>query len=328
MFHIVENDERQQSLWPDDRRQALPHGWRFSGFSGSREECLKKVARGLFALEERPDKTTRWSQTQVAAGMAAAPARPRAVAVPFAGPPATMRLFVFPHAGSGASSYHFLARAFKDDPIEVCLIQYPGREIRLKEAPCDDMEAMVSSLDCDLRSLLAESAFAFLGHSMGSLVAYEWTRRLVESGGPFPQRLFLSGRQAPQCPVPNLPVESMSDEAFIDAVGRRYNAIPAELISNFEILSLVLPSLRADFKLMARHQDRPREPLNIGFTLVNGADDPWVDKESIEAWQVQSLLPIERHWLPGGHFYLSDAMPTVRQLILQTLGRAGAASAT
>lgn len=327
MFHIVENDESQRSLWPDFRRQALPPGWRFAGFSGSREACLQQIASGesaaLAPLPATGSVKAPSSASAPGASVSLAAVRPRAIAVPFSRPEAAARLFVFPHAGSGASAYHFLARACKDDPLEVNLIQYPGREMRIREAPCEDMESMVASLDGDMRGLLAERPFAFLGHSMGALVAYEWTRQLAETGGPLPQQLFLSGRQAPQRPALNLPVDSMSDVAFLDAVGRRYNALPAELMANPEILALVLPSLRADFKLMARHRDRPRAPLGVGLTLINGLDDPWVDHDAIEAWQVQTLRPIDRHWLPGGHFYLPEAMPTVRQVMLRTLGLAG-----
>lgn len=231
-----------------------------------------------------------------------------------------MRLIVFPHAGSGASAYHFLARACKDDPIEVNIIQYPGREMRFKEAPCEDMPAMVASLDADLRGLLADRPFAFLGHSMGALVAYEMARRLSEVEGPRPLHLFLSGRQAPQRPALNLPVDTMGDAAFLEAVGRRYNALPAELMANPEVLALVLPSLRADFKLMARYHYRPSTPLSVGLTLINGVDDPWVDKAAVDAWQVQTEQPISQHWLPGGHFYLPGSVTTVRQMMLGTLG--------
>jgi surfactin synthase thioesterase subunit/uncharacterized protein YbdZ (MbtH family) len=326
MFHIVENDERQRSLWPDYRRGKLPGGWRFAGFSGSREECLNRIAATESGTEPSP-AVRNGNGAPLASPPATSPpsrlVRQRAIAVPFPNPQAAARLFVFPHAGSGASSYHFLARACKDDALEVNLIQYPGREMRIREAPCEEMEAMVFSLHEDLRDLLAGLPFAFFGHSMGSLVAYELTRRLAETGGPLPQQLFLSGRQAPQCPKLNLPVDSMSDAAFLDAVGRRYNALPAELMSNPEILSLLLPSLRADFKLMARCDHRPGPPLCMGLTLINGVDDPWVDKDSIEAWQTQTQRPIQRHWLPGGHFYLPQAVTAVRQVMLRTLGLEG-----
>lgn len=320
MFHLVENNKRQRSLWPEYRRQMLPPGWRFTGISGSQEDCLRQVADAEETAVLVPQTDDRLRTSTAAPAATPDSPRLRAVAVPFPKPQATASLFVFPHAGSGSAAYHFLARACKEDPVEIKIIQYPGREMRLKEAPCEDMQAMIAGLAADVRGLGAERPFAFLGHSMGALVAYEFTRRLAETGGPLPLRLFLSGRQAPQRPGLNLPVDSMSDAAFLDAVGRRYNALPAELISNPEIMALVLPSLRADFKLMARYLYRPAAPLGVGLTLINGLDDPWVNKDSIGAWQAQSQQPIEQHWLPGGHFYMSDAVATVRQLVLCTLG--------
>lgn len=317
MFHLVENDERQRSLWPDYRRQTLPLGWRFTGISGSREECLRQIAAG-----EAPGAGPAVAEARELAGSATpamAAVRSRATAVPFTRPNAAL-LIVFPHAGSGASAYHFLARACKDDPIEVNIVQYPGREMRLKEPPCEEMSAMVTALEGELRGLLVERPFAFLGHSMGALVAYEMTRRLAANAGPLPAHVFLSGRQAPQLPALNLPVDSMTDAAFLEAVGRRYNALPAELMANPEILALVLPSLRADFKLMARYQYRPDTPLPVSLTLINGTDDPWVERASVEAWQVQTTRPITQHWLPGGHFYLPESVTTVRHTILAALG--------
>ncbi|MCR6485761.1 MbtH family NRPS accessory protein [Amycolatopsis sp. OK19-0408] len=40
-FVVVVNDEEQYSIWPAER--ALPAGWRESGFTGSRADCLAHV---------------------------------------------------------------------------------------------------------------------------------------------------------------------------------------------------------------------------------------------------------------------------------------------
>lgn len=38
---VVVNDEDQYSIWPSDR--AAPAGWRETGFSGDREQCLEHI---------------------------------------------------------------------------------------------------------------------------------------------------------------------------------------------------------------------------------------------------------------------------------------------
>jgi MbtH protein len=40
-FVVVINQEEQYSLWEETR--ALPAGWRATGFSGSRDECLQHI---------------------------------------------------------------------------------------------------------------------------------------------------------------------------------------------------------------------------------------------------------------------------------------------
>ena len=42
MFKVVINGEEQYSIWPADRENPL--GWRDEGFSGSKEECLARIA--------------------------------------------------------------------------------------------------------------------------------------------------------------------------------------------------------------------------------------------------------------------------------------------
>ncbi|MFC4531514.1 MbtH family protein [Sphaerisporangium dianthi] len=41
MNQVVVNDEDQYSLWPLDRE--LPAGWRATGFTGGKQECLDHI---------------------------------------------------------------------------------------------------------------------------------------------------------------------------------------------------------------------------------------------------------------------------------------------
>jgi MbtH protein len=40
-YAVVQNDEEQYSIWPAGRD--LPAGWRPSGFSGKKEDCLAHI---------------------------------------------------------------------------------------------------------------------------------------------------------------------------------------------------------------------------------------------------------------------------------------------
>lgn len=281
----------------------MPLGWEFLSFSGSREDCLLQIAAD-------GQKPTTLPRTVI-------PNPTKVTATPFLDPEAVCRLFVFPHAGSGASYYHFLARSLRESSVEVRLIQYPGREMRVQESAIESMEIMTELLRQELTPQLTDRPFAFLGHSMGALIAFELSRLLRTTHSPLPGQLFLSGRLAPQLSGDILQVGKLSDAEFLAAIGRRYNAIPTQILEHPEILELILPSLRADFQLMEEYKYRPAPPLDIPITLLNGIADSWVSPESLNAWQDQTTLPLQQHLFPGDHFYLNQSVDALGKILLR-----------
>src|SRR5947199_2686785 len=87
-----------------------------------------------------------------------------------------LRLFCFPYAGSGTSIYRGWAAAITQD-IEVFPVALPGREHRLAESPIDDIHLLAAALGEELAGVL-DPPFAFFGHSMGALLAFELARHL------------------------------------------------------------------------------------------------------------------------------------------------------
>src|SRR5437763_6784374 len=113
------------------------------------------------------------------------------VAAPYPKPDANLRLFCFPFAGAGASVFFPWAKALAHLPVELRCIQYPGRENRLSEAPLDSLSEMVAGIVGALSSNLSRP-FAFFGHSLGALIAFETIRALRRLALPQPVHLFIS----------------------------------------------------------------------------------------------------------------------------------------
>jgi MbtH protein len=61
IYRVVSNHEDEYSLWPVDR--ALPHGWKDSGKTGSREECLEYIS--LVWTDMRPLSLRKKMQQEV-----------------------------------------------------------------------------------------------------------------------------------------------------------------------------------------------------------------------------------------------------------------------
>src|SRR5689334_9327956 len=110
-------------------------------------------------------------------------------------PQAQLRLFCLPYAGGGISIFRTWSQ-YLPPTIEVCAIQLPGRENRLREPAFTQITPLIQALDAALPSLL-DKPYALFGHSMGAIIAFELARLLLPRNTPL-RHLFVSGRIAPQ----------------------------------------------------------------------------------------------------------------------------------
>src|SRR5262249_13687929 len=111
-------------------------------------------------------------------------------------PQADIRLFCFPYAGGGASVFRGWADGLPAS-VEVCPVQLPGRGTRFREPAFTRLPPLIEALAESLRPHL-DRPFAFFGHSLGALVAFELARYLHQHQGREPVRLFVSGCGGPQ----------------------------------------------------------------------------------------------------------------------------------
>lgn len=223
-------------------------------------------------------------------------------------PAATLRLFCFSYAGGGAAVYRPWALTLPPS-VDVAAVVLPGRESRLREAQLRRMSDLLAALVPALEPHL-DRPFAFFGHSMGALVAYELARTLQQHGRPVPHRLLLSGRRAPHLPEPEPPIHHLDDDAFVTAIQRRYNGIPPEVLQHRELLELLLPSLRADMAVIETHRpyESARPPVQFAgpISVFGGQDDTRATRQELEGWQAHTRERLVLRQFPGGHFYFND----------------------
>jgi surfactin synthase thioesterase subunit len=216
-------------------------------------------------------------------------------------PQAKARLFCFPYAGAGASVYRRWASEASED-LEVCAVQLPGRGHRLREPPLNGMADIVQALVEALSPHLG-GRFAFFGHSMGAVVAYELARALA-SAGRSPLHLFLSGRRPPRIPDPAAPLRFLDDKAFVAEIVHRYGGIPPEVLQEPDVLALLLPCLRADIAALETHQPGVARPLDVPISVYGGSEDRLTPIDHLHAWRSATTGAFRSRTFPGGHFYL------------------------
>lgn len=214
-----------------------------------------------------------------------------------------IRLFCFPFAGGGAESYRDWATILPKE-VEVWPVQIPGRSLRMMEPPIDKMGVLVESLADAISPYLRDMPFAFFGHSMGALVSYELTCYLRENELAMPATLFLSGRAAPLHSVGGLK-HLLPDQDLIEEL-KQFDGTPGEVLDSPELLSLILPILRNDLKLLETYTfDSSRAPLDIPLHVTGGDTDSLVPVESLRDWSILSTAPNDVRIWSGGNFYLA-----------------------
>jgi len=206
--------------------------------------------------------------------------------------------------------------------VELWAVQPPGRETRLQEPAFRHMEPLVEQVAEVLAPLLTKP-FALFGYSMGALVSFEVARLLRRRGAPGPVRLLVAARAAPQVPHSQPPIHPWPDDAFVAEVCRRYNGIPQAVLREPELVELFLPLLRADCELIETYVYRPEAPLDCPISAFGGCDDGGVSPAMLEAWREQTRAEFRLRLLPGDHFFLNTARPSLLRVVVADLARAG-----
>ena len=213
-------------------------------------------------------------------------------------PDSSMRLICLPHAGGAATEVH--------------AVQYPGRQERRSEPLINDIGRLADEIVAVLRPSVTPP-LALFGHSMGAVVAFELARRWRDAGEPGPVALFVSGRRAPSR-VRTDTVHLRSDAGLIAEIGRVGGTDP-RLLRDPELLEMILPVTRNDYRAIETYRHQPGEPRACPVVAFVGRDDPRVTPGEVDAWREHTTGGFEMHVRPGGHFYLDQDLPFVTSAI-------------
>lgn len=235
-----------------------------------------------------------------------------------------MRLFCFCYAGGNAAVYLPWQDALGRD-VEVCAIQLPGRGARFGEPLLHDIDSAVCAIAHAITPL-QDLPCVFFGHSLGALLAYELTHFLMLHQSALPRHLIVSGAQGPRLRQVKRQLHLLGDVELAEELAR-YAGTPAEVLANAELLSLVLPIVRADFRMAIEYAHRPRPALPVPITVFAGRDDEVDDPAQYEDWFRDSSVGAQLEWFDGGHFFINSATGSVLQRLRDIVDQTLAASA-
>ena len=231
---------------------------------------------------------------------------------------APFQVVCFPHAG-GSASYFFPVSKALAKTADVLAIQYPGRQDRRTERCIDNVAELAASVTGVLQPWLDRPTVLF-GHSLGATVGFEVARRLEATNTDL-LALFASGRVAPTR-ARDETVHLRDDAGLITAV-KALGGISAQVSEDAELLRMVLPPLRTDYKAAETYRYEPGPLLDTPIQVHLGDSDPKVTVDEARDWRKHTSGHFTMKTYPGGHFYLNTHAPKVIQAIVDTLAPAG-----
>ncbi|WP_045115338.1 thioesterase II family protein [Plesiocystis pacifica] len=248
-------------------------------------------------------------------------------------PHARVRLICIPFAGGAASVFRPWSDALPES-IEVCAVQLPGRERRLREPLYDAMDPLMRELVAAIGPSLQsgpnpDQPFAIFGHSLGACVGFELARQLRRLYGREPVHLFASARRAPHLPDP-APLHALPEDELAAAL-RRMGGTPETVLADPELMRIFVPILRADLSVAENYLCPPGPRLRCPMTMLRGDADPMVTKAEALGWREHTRGPFTMRTFAAGHLFLGTHQGQVLELITTALApvlRAGATPAS
>lgn len=238
-------------------------------------------------------------------------------------PKQRLRLYCFHHAG--ASCQYFQPWANKLPTwIELIGVQLPGRWNRIQEPAFLRMEQLTPVVAEAFKSELANiagQAYAFYGHSVGGLVAYELTRYLTSNKLQLPVHLFISSKRAVPLPTAQKTIYHLPDHEFEAAITYMYGGLPPEITAEPDMKKLFLDITKKDMELLDTYQYVKDPVLNVPMTIIGGTEDHVVNLAELQPWEGLTTAGMQIIQFPGDHFFLrsQQSEPKLLELISKTL---------
>ncbi|MDP9649637.1 thioesterase II family protein [Paraburkholderia caledonica] len=232
----------------------------------------------------------------------------------------SIRLVCFPHAGAGASIYHAWT-SMLPSCVGIYGVQLAGREQRAAEPFVVHWTDLVAEIS-DALAGWDDKPYAFYGHSLGGLIAYEVAAALQRRGGAMPRILVAGGAYAPSavCKAHT----QFEDEKTLLHVVRRLGGVADELMADADFARYFLPVIAADFTLFNRYTYDPSHgALECDVAALHGTDDVDHGRVSTLRWREHAGRGFCLDEVPGGHFFHRERASETVGLVLRRLGERG-----
>lgn len=230
-----------------------------------------------------------------------------------------MKVFCLPYAG-GSESVYYKWKRYMHPLIQLEAIELKGRGKRFNEEFYQTLEEAVEDIFKSIKDKILYDDYAIYGHSMGSLLAYELYYKISSENMRNPKHIFFSGHKAPSIIRKEKKIYMLPDEEFIKEV-INLGGTQEELVKNEELMKLVTPILRNDFKILENYiYKEKKDKIQCDISILNGRQDD-ITIEQILRWKDHGAKDVKVYNFEGDHFFINNNIENITNIINAVLIR-------
>ncbi|MGH2508873.1 MAG: thioesterase II family protein [Ktedonobacteraceae bacterium] len=231
---------------------------------------------------------------------------------------APLRLFCFPGGGASATMF-FPWIEWLPDSIEVAAVQLPGRTPELPEPTGTNLALIVQEIADAIRQY-QDRPFAFFGHSLGGVLAFEVARYLSLHFALEPMHLFFACCPPLHLPRTLLPLLNVPEQELLPLLLSTFaDSLPMLQRRSSQQHFLTLTHL--DLIFWKDYHFTPGKAFTCPLTILSGAQDTLFHAELLSGWTVHTTGPCSFQTFPGNHcFFYSNPVPLLQTLV-QCMGQ-------
>ena len=230
-----------------------------------------------------------------------------------------LRLYCFPYAGGNAGIFNSWLELLYNG-VEINAISLPGRWSRENEQAITCMHTICLEVADAIRSD-ADIEYAFFGHSMGGILAYQVAQELRNQGTMLPDHLFVSGCQAPHANSDSYKRKRVSemDEDELFTYISKLAGTPSELLNEESMRERIASTMLPDLTAIDNWRYVECKPLPIPITVFTGSHDPVVNVDRAREWKRHTTSDFNFNLITGDHFFINKEKTKLLRMINRTL---------
>jgi surfactin synthase thioesterase subunit len=220
---------------------------------------------------------------------------------------------------AGGSKYSYRSYEEKASPfLNIISLEYPGRGTRIREPLITEVAGLVEDAYQQIKGNVGQRDYAIYGHSLGGLVGWLLTRKIIANDHTPPLHVFITGTSGPSSTSRDEKKRHLLGRVeFMEEI-RKLNGSPDEILQDAELLDYFEPILRADFKASETYLYEESPPLDIPLTVITGTEED-LETKNIELWQKETKRKVDFKRMDGNHFFILKSPGTIVDIIFSKL---------